>query len=516
VRSSRVTAAIAGCLAGLLLAGCMAGPSSRPEVVVNDGGGEQPAPTSTSVEVPPLGEANPTINWSNCADEEEFADRLGQLNLPTWLPVKCGRVTSVLDSPYAPGRGVARLRVLSAGSGPVPVVVVNDIDGMPGTLYAARLAAGLPQDLLSKITLIGMDRRGTGNSGGINCIPTDTRLAVVDVDPTDLDVEHWLEPAQKAGQQCALELEAQLPALDTWRTSADLDRLREELGMRQLHAIGHGEGSRVLSVYAERFPGQVGRMVLDGAPDPTKDASISLEGVAKGAQATLTAFAADCVATGCPLGAEPEVAVSQLFGQLRENPLSGPSMDLTAGVALTAVRLGLADRASWPSLAAAIAAASTGDPTGLLALVEPVVLPSQYQGATLDGTLVTVCNDTTTRLAPERITKFAKDWQEKYPVFGAYAAQQLTQCSPWTVPDKSLPSPTARDAPPIVVIGTGSDPVTPHDGSERAAQQLRSGVFVSWQGAGHGALPGSPCAVEATVAFLIDGKPPRGGLVCPP
>src|SRR2546428_490385 len=82
--------------------------------------------------------------------------RLTQLGLPAWLPVQCARVNSVLDSPSARGRGNIRLQVLRAGNGPVPVVVVNDVDGQPGTIYAARLAATLPQDFFGKFSLIGL------------------------------------------------------------------------------------------------------------------------------------------------------------------------------------------------------------------------------------------------------------------------------------------------------------------------------------------------------------------------
>ncbi|MGH3759988.1 alpha/beta fold hydrolase [Actinophytocola sp.] len=499
--------------AGLATA-CTAGPSARPGIVVHE------APQATSEapggtpEVPPLEEMDGGLAWRECS--EEVLVRLGEEDLPGWLPIECGKINAILDSPYAPGRGLARLQLLRAGEGKVPLVVLNDVDGLPGTIYAARLAATLPQEFLQKFTLIGMDRRGTGNSGAASCVPETVRRTIVDTDPADLPIDVWLEAAQTAGQQCSIQLESQLPAIDTWRTAADVETLRDVLGVPTLNGIGHGEGSRVLSVYAERFPDRVGRMVLDGVPDPTQDAATALEGVAKGAEAAFDAFALDCVNRRCELGSDPERELLNLLGELRTSPITDTDLDITAGSALYAVMLGLADRSLWPTLSAALDKAGDRDPSGLVELLVPVVIGTSSQAATLDSTLVTRCNDTKTRLSPERVEQFGDDWKKRFPTFGPVAAQRLALCSPWTVPNQPLPTPTAPDAPPIVVLGTASDAVTPEQGTERAAQQLESGVYMSWQGGGHGALGFSDCATKAALSFLTDAKVPRNGTVCPP
>jgi pimeloyl-ACP methyl ester carboxylesterase len=495
-------------------AACTAGPSSRPDIVVNDAPDQETTPTVAPNEVPPLENGESNLTWRDCTPE--IHDALATPALPGWLPVQCSRVNGVLDSPYAPGRGVERLQLLRAGDGPVPIVVVNDVDGLPGTVYAARLAASLPQTFFDTFSLIGMDRRGTGNSIASNCVPPEVRRAMIESDPAGLEVDDWLEAAQTAGQQCSIALEGRLPALDTWRTTADLETLRTALGLGRLNAIGHGEGSRVVSMFADRYPDRVGRFVLDGLPDPSADAQIALEGVAKGAEAAWDAFAAECVHRGCELGADPEQTLLQLLGQLRTTPLDGADLDITAGTAMHAILVGLSDRNAWPALSAALAKARDGDPSGLVALLTPSVLGSDDQAPTLDSTLVISCNDTKTRLSPEQITTSAKDWQKQFPLFGPLVAERLALCSPWTVPNKPLPTPTGRGAPPILVLGTTSDATTPMEGTERAAQQLDSGVLVGWQGGGHGALGFSPCATTAAVAFLTDAAVPRNGTVCPP
>lgn len=511
-RRSRVAVLLIAAVS--VLPACSAGPSSRPEIIVNEAPGQQSTPPAATSEVPQLEKADSDIQWRECS--AEIRSHLSKLQLPGWLPIDCGRINGVLDSPYAPGRGTARLQLLRAGKGPVPVVVVNDVDGLPGTVYAARLAATLPQEFFDEFSLIGMDRRGTGNSGAANCVPLEVRRSIIEPDPSQLDVSGWLESAQTAGQQCSIALESQLPALDTWRTAADLDTLRDALGINRLNAVGHGEGSRVISVFADRFPERVGRLVLDGLPDPTQDAAIALEGVAKGGEAAFDAFAADCVNRGCELGNDPEQALTDLLGQVRDAPMPVGEVSITPGAVLHAMLIGLSDRATWPTLSAALATARAGDPTGLSNLLAPTVIGSNEQSATLDGTLVISCNDTRTRLTPAQLEKAADDWHDQFPLFGALAAQRLALCSSWTVPNKPLPTPTGRGAPPVLVLGTASDAVTPLEGTERAAQQLDSGVLVSWQGGGHGALSFSPCATTIAVNFLTNAAVPRNGTVCPP
>jgi len=498
----------------VVLSACTAGPSNRPEIITNDAGGTSSAPPLARNEVPQLEDADSNIQWRACSDEISAA--LTAQQLPSWLPVKCGRINGVLDSPYAPDRGTVRVQLLRAGEGPVPIVVVNDVDGLPGTVFAARLAASLPQEFFQKFQLIGMDRRGTGNSSAANCVPAQIRRAMVETDPSALDVDTWFEAAQTAGQQCAIALQNQLPAYDTWRTAADLDALRTALGISRLNAIGHGEGSRVVSMFADRFPERVGRLVLDGVPDPTADAQLAYEGIAKGGEAAWDAFAADCVQRSCELGADPERTFLELLSQLRTTPIESAGLDITAGTAIHAVLVGLSDRTAWPTLSKALAAAKNGDGSGLAAMMGPSVVGSDAQAPSLDGALVTTCNDMRTRLSAEQVKTEAREWQDKYPLFGPAAAQRLTYCAPWTVPDHPLPTPTGRGAPPILVLGTASDAITPLDGTERAAQQLDSGVLVSWQGGGHGALGISQCTTDIATKFLTDAAVPRNGTVCPP
>ncbi|MQA10077.1 MAG: alpha/beta fold hydrolase [Pseudonocardiaceae bacterium] len=485
---------------------------------MNDQGTQprQPQSQRGPAELPPLEQPGSRINWDACADET--SERMDQPHAPLRadLRIECAHVFGVLDSPDAPGRGVSRIGLLKAGHGKTPLVVLNDVNGVPGTLYAAQLASILPPEMLSKFSLIGVDRRGTGDSDAARCIPGPAREQLVNIDPAANDVEPVVDAAREAGKECSIELETQFGALDSERTVADLETVRKALGIRHLNAIARGEGSRVLSLYATRHPDNAGRLVLDGAPDPSRDDLAATEETAAGAQAAYRDFATECTSGDCPLGPDPEQALSELVDRLRDRPLNTASgTTLGPGAALSAVLNGLADRPRWRELATAIAKARTGDGAELARFVEPMLKSTATKPARLDGALVTSCNDSMSRLSPDRINKTARDWRGKYPLFGGLIAQRLAWCSPWSRRTAPLPSPKGNGLPPVLVVSTRADPVTPERGTSRAAQNLSTAVRISWQGAGHGGVGQSECVTEAVTNFLIDGNVPHDDTPCP-
>jgi pimeloyl-ACP methyl ester carboxylesterase len=502
-------------LAPVLLAGCTAGPSERPAIVEND---EQSAPPVTTANptapLPPLtAPQQSSVEWSDCT--EATRARLEPPAVPDSLRFSCATVSSVLDAPDLPGRVPTRVALLKVGTGPVPLVVLNDIEGETGTLYAAHLAATLPPSLLQRFSLIGVDRRGTGDSESVGCVPNEARAPLLSQDPASGDIDDVLDAARRAGQQCAIDLGSAQQAIDAWRTAGDLDEIRAQLGVPRLNAIAHGEASQVLVSYAARYPDRLGRVVLDGIPDPSQDPATALNDLATAQQSTLDAFGRDCAARHCPLGADASAAVTALLGQLRASPGTLPDgTSFGPGLALNAIVIGLANPARWPELSDAISAARTGDPTKLAAFVEPLVNGSSLLPSRLDGALATECNDTTLRLSANQVGALADQLRSRFPVFGALDTQRLSWCLPWPGPAAPLPSVGVPGLPPIVVTSTASDPVTPQPGTTRAAQEMPSAVQVSWQGAGHEALA-SPCVANAVEGFLADGKVPTDGTLCP-
>jgi pimeloyl-ACP methyl ester carboxylesterase len=502
----------------LVAAACSAGPSNRPAVAYRDA--EQqvaPAPQPPKpAPVPPLGApADDALRWDDCT--ARTAEEL-HAPVPAGTTFSCSRMMTSLDPPDSPLHGSNRVALLSTGSGRIPLVMLGDVGGEPGTTLAARLALRMPPELLTTFKIIGMDRRGTGKSDGADCIPPPQRQAIVGFDSRATErpaLDRLLDSVRSASQECLLDLDDRLQAYDTWRTAADLEELRSELGVPKLHAVGRGEAAQVLVTYSERYPNSVGRMVLDGAPDPGLDAMGQAETQAQGAEQTFDAFATDCASSGCPLGPDPRRAVADLVERTRTSPLPSPQGPVTAGKVVRAVLVGLGDRLAWRNLVGALDAANRGDGTALGALAAPLADREAANPARLDGDLITTCNDTTLRVPPQRTAEIATDWVGKYPLFGGVFAQRLLWCGLWPVPQQPLPTPKTAGLPPIPVISTTHDPLTPALGSEHMADQMSSGVVLNWQGAGHGAIGRSDCVTASISRFLVQGTVPAKGTACP-
>ena len=83
------------------------------------------------------------------------------------------------------------------------------------------------------------------------------------------------------------------------------------------------------------------------------------------------------------------------------------------------------------------------------------------------------------------------------------------------------PSPPGRPAPasdpgapPILVVGTTGDPITPYRWAVDLAKELSGGVLLTWQGQSHVAYFYSPCVRAIDQAYLVSGALPAAGTTC--
>ncbi|URN10811.1 alpha/beta hydrolase [Actinomadura madurae] len=117
---------------------------------------------------------------------------------------------------------------------------------------------------------------------------------------------------------------------------------------------------------------------------------------------------------------------------------------------------------------------------------------------------------------PRHLRQVRGRGQEGRPRFGPFVVWGGLPCVYWPVQIKQQPKPiTAKGAAPIVVIGTIRDPATPYKWSQSLADQLSSGVLLTFDGDGHTAyLQGNSCVNEATDKYLVTTDPPKDGATC--
>ncbi|MGE5763025.1 MAG: alpha/beta hydrolase, partial [Mycobacterium leprae] len=102
------------------------------------------------------------------------------------------------------------------------------------------------------------------------------------------------------------------------------------------------------------------------------------------------------------------------------------------------------------------------------------------------------------------------------PRFGAMIAYGSLPCAFWPVPPVGSPHPIkSPGAPPVLVVGTTRDPATPYAWARSLADQLSSGVLLTYRGDGHTVYGnGNPCVDAAVNRYLIEARAPARGTTC--
>jgi pimeloyl-ACP methyl ester carboxylesterase len=507
--------AAAAVLLALALTGCTTG-----------GPGEAAAPASSAAPATPV--AQP-IQWTDC-DADIGQIIAGRPGADRDIAFSCGTTTvpASYDDPAGGSLDLFLVRATLAGqTGRIGSLLINP--GGPGqsaTDAAVQSALTLPEDVLRRFDVVGLDPRGAGLSTPVECISdqqkdqvlaTDARTA----DPAALATAFSEVDAVAAG--CADKYKDALGAFATVDSARDMDLVRQSLGDEQLTFLGYSYGTTLGSTYAELFPDRVRALVLDGAVDPDAGEQEFAEQQARGFESAFDAFAANCTAllAGCPIGADPRAFLTDLLAQAATTPIAssraGETRQATSGLVLNGVRSALYQPSAWPQLAQSLAAARAGDAAGILTLADT------YTGRNDDGTYTNVvdanvavtCADTDERFTADQVRSVLTEWNATYPLFGADAALGLYTCSPWQAPRTPLPDRDAAGSAPILVIGTQGDPVTPPAGAQHMATDLTSGVLLTWAGNGHTAYPKTDCVTAAVDAYLIDLVVPAEGTVCP-
>ncbi|MEU2347863.1 alpha/beta hydrolase [Modestobacter sp. NPDC049651] len=507
-------------LGGLLLAllvvltGCTSGDAE-------DGGSNSAAASSSA--------PKPAIDWQDCTQKIQpiIAGRPGS---DRGFTFSCG-TTEVPVSYADPGGDTMQLFMVRAALGNqtnrIGSLLVNP--GGPGgaaTDAAIQSALTLPADVVNRFDIVGVDPRGVGLSTPVECISDQQKDAFAAADPRAVDeasLTQAFDLADEIGKACTKKYGAALGAFNTVATARDMDRVRQALGEDQLTYLGYSYGTTLGSTYAQLFPEQVRALVLDGAVDPDGTPQESAETQAQGFEQAYDAFAANCTALvgGCPVGGDPRGFLTALLDQADATPIpsskAGETRTATAGLVLGGVQAALYQPDAWPQLAQSLAAAQRGDSAGILTLADT------FSGRNDDGSYTNItdanaainCADTKDRYTRAQVSALATDWNQKYPLFGANAALSLYTCTSWKAPKTALPHEDAAGAAPVLVIGTQGDPVTPLPGAVDMAEELSSGVLLTWQGSGHTAYPKTDCVTRAVDAYLVDLTVPTDGLTCP-
>ncbi|MGD0882125.1 MAG: alpha/beta hydrolase [Acidimicrobiales bacterium] len=388
----------------------------------------------------------------------------------------------------------------------------------------------MPGGLLDRFDIVSFDPRGVERSSPVSCSPPAPAGGsggvsagtgsgpLIDPAPTTPAAQKALLANDRAfAAQCEAASGDILPFVGTVDAARDLDAIRQALGDAKLTYIGHSYGTLLGAVYASLFPTHVRAMVLDGPIDPSLTTEQYVTDQAQSYESELQSFFAWCAtSTSCPWrpSGDPTQALLALIQQSRTTPLSASSQGAAGpGEIYNALLAGLESQSSWPTLGAALAAAAQGDGTAATSMSGRYETGGSTNGA--DAEQAIDCLDHPVDRNPADYPALAAQAGLSAPVFGPLLTWGLLGCATWPALPTRAPAPASdTGAPPILVVGTTGDPVTPFAWAVSLARQLTGAVLLSWQGQSHVAYFYSPCVRSAYQAYLIGGVLPAPGSVC--
>ncbi|MFE0641276.1 alpha/beta hydrolase [Streptomyces sp. NPDC058877] len=509
------TSATALAAAGLILSGCSGGSGAAAS---RNAEGQSPA---AGLSAPSSGALKKyygqTLKWRDCGVEG----------------FQCATLRAPLDYAKPDGEEIelAVSRVRATGPGKrLGSLLVNP--GGPGGSAVGYLQGyagiGYPAPVRARYDMVAVDPRGVARSAPVECLTGAQMDAYTQVDQTPDDpaeVDALGTAFKEFAAGCEKRSGKVLPHVSTVDAARDMDVLRAVLGDAKLTYVGASYGTFLGATYAELFPDRVGRLVLDGAMDPSLSALDLNRDQTGGFETAFRAFAADCIRQpDCPLGTESVAAAGEalkkFFRDVDAEPVpTGESRELGESLATIGVIAAMYDEGAWPQLREALTRAMNGEGSGLLALAD------SYYEREADGTYANLmsanaavnCLDLPPAFSSAaEAAKAVPSFEKASPVFGEGLAWAALNCTYWPAPATGRPHRiTAEGAAPILVVGTTRDPATPYRWARSLAEQLSSGTLLTYEGDGHTAYGrGSDCIDTAINAYLLEGTPPEDGKRC--
>ena len=495
----------------LLLTGCL--PLPFPLAPNSSSGPEEVSPELAKF-------YHQTIDWTECGDQTDC----GEVTVPLdWADPSGDTITVALSRHHASGNSHGSLLLNPGGPGGSGFDYVRD--------YAQYLVT---PEVLESFDLIGFDPRGVNHSTPVVCYtdPADQDKLLYGTYSDPYGSEGWLdELTQREADWAAACLENTGPLLghiDAGSVARDMDVMRAVLGDAKINYLGFSYGTYLGTMYAELFPEKVGRMVLDGAVDPTVSDLDALATQMAGFDNALRAYMDWCLSDECPFAGSAESALADarqlMAGVDGRNLVASDGRALDSATVGTAVAQDLYSDSLWPNLTRVFTGLQNGDANPAFAEAD------SYNGRAADGSYPDNGSDiyfTVTCLEGDLGTdgvdpiEGVDEIAQAAPLVGSILAYDDyavldAACTQWPVPFVTPPTEfDAKGADPIIVIGTSNDPATPYANAVSLSKQLSSGVLISYEGEGHTIYgQGVPCVDTAVDDYLIRGKVPATDPMC--
>ena len=410
--------------------------------------------------------------------------------------------------------------VLSEAEEPEGVVFVNFGGfGAPGAAQLAGWAQSVPE-LQARFHLVSWDPRGSGSSEPLTCAEVQPEVLRLTGPVDDVeDAEDQIAARAVIVDLCREEHGALIDHMSFRDHASDMDRVRQRLGVEQIHYVGYSGGTSLGQAYAGTYGESVGRMVLDSAMPAQGGARALLGYQAPAAAESLAAFDAWCARTDCDIE-DARTAIEDVLrhasaGTLRGEQLKPPLSWTDAAYALIALQY---SPTANDYLVEALRRGRQGDGQLLVGLSD-AYLGSNQQRDVDPWHMVYQLTNCAGELGPttaEDVVAAEQAYNAYTPLSPIYTTDHAW-CAAIGEPLDPMVEPLTADSvdETILVLQSAVDFATPLSAAEQLAEELDARLVV-YEGAGHIASMQSACMQQHLLDYLIDGVVPEEGARCVP
>lgn len=435
--------------------------------------------------------------------------------------VECARLHVPLDRNHPDGKqlrlAISRVRASGPSSERRGVLLVNPGGpGGPGLAYAVTKRAKLPERVRRSYDVIGFDPRGTGDSAPADCGPMGGLFDSPGPDPVPVGraaERAALDRLRRTADDCARGVKDALPFLSTTETARDMDAIRAALGERRIGFLGVSYGSYLGAAYAARFPHRVGQMVLDSVVGPWEWYDFDLRQARAMVRQREVFFAwAARAADRFGLGTD-RAAVRASYLRVRAGLARHPVDGFGPAEFDRAVYRALGRTERWAGLAEGLRAWLRDGGVGPLRPAEPFdgAASRVYEAANR----TVKCADGPSP-APSRVPADLRRMRrlDRQPVL---TGMEASVCAYWHHRPAHRTPLGGPQSPPVLLIASAHDPVTPLAGARALQRRLPGARLVTLHDDySHGvfASRGNRCVDGTAAAYLVDGSVPHADVHC--
>jgi len=398
-------------------------------------------------------------------------------------------------------------------------IVVNP--GGPGgsaVHYAFNAKYIVSDGLLEKYDIVGFDSRGINNSEEIRCltdVEEDTFLNADASDGKPQSVADLEAISEEFAAKCAKSAGTKLGHVSTLEAAKDMEILRNLLNEDKLNYLGKSYGTYLGTLYASLFPKSVGRMVLDGAVDPSSSLREQQIAQAVGFDRALNNY----------LASQNKFKLTDIQTLLR-NSKTNPMEDsngrkATQSLVITAIAQSLYDPIDgWKDLSKLLSKAITKkEPSEIFELADRYNTRDEsgsYYSNQNDIAIMITCLDWQEPRSIEQMRSDRGAFIKAAPVFGQFLNFAGLPCKYWKAkPQLPKTQLTKIVTDPIIIIGVTEDPATPYKWSQNLAKVFPNSMLLTLKGEGHtGHNQGNECVDSAVDSYYLTGKIRTSALIC--